>query len=121
MEYLPNGELFDYVWKRQGLEEAEAKEIFTQIAEGVHYCHMVRMTHTHTHTISNNMQCIYLSTPYRQTHVCQSRNFNFSFIFPSQNSIVHRDLKLENILLDSNQQPKVGTTYSYIVAHYVGG
>jgi NUAK family SNF1-like kinase len=63
MEYLPNGELFDYVWKRQGLEEAEAKELFTQIAEGVHYCHM--------------------------------------------NSIVHRDLKLENILLDSNQQPKL--------------
>jgi serine/threonine protein kinase len=28
-------------------------------------------------------------------------------ILPLQNSIVHRDLKLENILLDENQQPKV--------------
>ena len=44
MEYLPNGEVFDYVWERQGLEEAEAKDLFTQIVEGVHYCHMVRNT-----------------------------------------------------------------------------
>jgi serine/threonine protein kinase len=63
MEYLPNGELFDYVWKKQGLEEPEARRLFAQIVEGVHYCH--------------------------------------------KNSIVHRDLKLENILLDENQQPKV--------------
>jgi serine/threonine protein kinase len=63
MEYLPNGELFDYVWKKQGLEEPEARRLFAQIVEGVHYCH--------------------------------------------KNSIVHRDLKLENILLDENQQPKL--------------
>lgn len=42
MEYLPNGELFDYVWKHQGLEEPEARDLFAQIVEGVHYCHMVR-------------------------------------------------------------------------------
>lgn len=42
MEYLPNGELFDYVWKRQGLDEDEARTLFTQIVEGVHYCHKVR-------------------------------------------------------------------------------
>jgi len=42
MEYLPNGELFDYVWERQGLQETEAREMFTRIVEGVHHCHMVR-------------------------------------------------------------------------------
>lgn len=63
MEYLPNGELFDYVWERQGLKESEARDIFTRIAEGVHHCHL--------------------------------------------NSIVHRDLKLENILLDTNNHPKL--------------
>lgn len=42
MEYLANGELFDYVWKRQGLEEVEARGLFVKIVEGVHYCHMVR-------------------------------------------------------------------------------
>jgi serine/threonine-protein kinase SRK2 len=41
MEYLPNGELFDYVWKKQGLEEPEARRLFAQIVEGVHYCHKV--------------------------------------------------------------------------------
>lgn len=41
MEYLANGELFDYVWKRQGLDEAEARALFAQIVEGVHYCHKV--------------------------------------------------------------------------------
>ena len=41
MEYLPNGELFDYVWKRQGLGETEARELFRQIVEGVNCCHMV--------------------------------------------------------------------------------
>jgi serine/threonine protein kinase len=41
MEYLPNGELFDYVWKKQGLEEPEARRLFAQIVEGVHYCHQV--------------------------------------------------------------------------------
>lgn len=41
MEYLPNGELFDYVWKRQGLNEDKARTLFAQIVEGVHYCHKV--------------------------------------------------------------------------------
>jgi serine/threonine protein kinase len=63
MEFLSNGELFDYVWKKQGLEESEARRLFAQIVEGVHYCH--------------------------------------------QNSVVHRDLKLENILLDDNMKPKL--------------
>ena len=46
MEYLPNGELFDYVWKRQGLNEDKARTLFAQIVEGVHYCHKVRI-HIH--------------------------------------------------------------------------
>jgi serine/threonine protein kinase len=41
MEFLSNGELFDYVWKKQGLEESEARRLFAQIVEGVHYCHQV--------------------------------------------------------------------------------
>lgn len=47
MEYLPNGELFDYVWERQGLQETEAREMFTHIVEGVHHCHLVRETFHH--------------------------------------------------------------------------
>ena len=48
MEYLPNGELFDYVWKKQGLEEPEARRLFAQIVEGVQHCHKVGFeTRTH--------------------------------------------------------------------------
>ena len=61
MEYLPNGELFDYVWKKQGLDEPEAREIFAQIAEGVHYCHMVRHPLTHA---NSKQRAVHFSTVY---------------------------------------------------------
>lgn len=41
------------------------------------------------------------------------------FVFSIQNSIVHRDLKLENILLDASNQPKVNNDifcYSCMIA-----
>ena len=41
MEYLPNGELFDYVWDRRGLNESEAREMFAQIVEALEHCHKV--------------------------------------------------------------------------------
>ena len=75
MEYLPNGELFDYVWKRQGLDEPEARELFTQIAEGVHYCHMVSLRHTLIHThMSNNIQCAFLQLTFKLC--CEPRDLN---------------------------------------------
>eukprot|EP00731_Ephydatia_muelleri_P000403 Em0001g403a len=39
MEYMPRGELFDYVWERRGLSEGEAREMFVQIVEALDYCH----------------------------------------------------------------------------------
>lgn len=63
MEYLPGGELFDYVLERDGLSEAAAKGIFRELAEAVQHCHT--------------------------------------------NGVTHRDLKLENILLDSKNCPKI--------------
>ena len=40
---------------------------------------------------------------------------SFLFFSSYQNSIVHRDLKLENILLDANKLPKVRAPFVYIV------
>ncbi|EGR33051.1 protein kinase domain protein [Ichthyophthirius multifiliis] len=57
MEHLSGGELLEYVQKKGRLCEIEAREFFSQIVEGIRYCH-------------------------------------------SEN-LVHRDLKLENILLKS--------------------
>ena len=58
MEYAENGELFDYVQKRQKIPESETKRIMFQI--------FLALDHMHFHRI------------------------------------IHRDLKLENILLDQD-------------------
>lgn len=41
MEYLPGGELFEYIWERQGLTEEQAKPIFKQIVAALAHCHQV--------------------------------------------------------------------------------
>ena len=39
MEYVPNGELFDYICNKGKLEEREARTFFQQIISGVDCCH----------------------------------------------------------------------------------
>lgn len=63
MEYAENGELFDYVQRKQRLSELETKSIMFQIFLAV-----------------DNMHA---------------------------NGIVHRDLKLENVLLDEGNEVKI--------------
>jgi len=45
MEYVPNGELFDYIVSRGKLEENEARQLFQQIISGVQYCHVHGVVH----------------------------------------------------------------------------
>jgi len=45
MEYIPGGELFDYIVSRGRLEEKEARRIFQQIISGVEYCHVHMVVH----------------------------------------------------------------------------
>ena len=74
MEYIPGGELFDFVRTQEGMAESNAREMFKEILEGVKHCH--------------------------------------------DNGVAHRDLKLENILLDKNNKPKVRhTTFRNNVIH----
>ena len=63
-ELCPGGDLLNYVRKRRKLNETQAKWIFKQIMQGIHYMHM--------------------------------------------ENIVHRDIKLDNILLDGKGQIKIG-------------
>lgn len=45
MEYVPGGELFDYIVSRGRLEEAEARRMFQEIISGVEYCHIHMVVH----------------------------------------------------------------------------
>jgi 5'-AMP-activated protein kinase catalytic alpha subunit len=45
MEYVPNGELFDYIVSRGRLPPDDARRFFQQIVSGVEYCHFKRIVH----------------------------------------------------------------------------
>ncbi|KAK3913599.1 Serine/threonine-protein kinase SIK3 [Frankliniella fusca] len=62
-EYASGGEIFDYLVGQGKMDESEARRIFHQIVEAVHYCH--------------------------------------------SHNVVHRDLKAENLLLDSRMDIKL--------------
>lgn len=39
MEYAPGGDLFEYVVKKKGLKEEEARWFFQQLIIAIDYCH----------------------------------------------------------------------------------
>ncbi|KAF8822251.1 putative histone kinase SNF1 [Cardiosporidium cionae] len=45
MEYVPRGELFDYIVQRTRLSENDARQFFQQIISGVEYCHHHMVSH----------------------------------------------------------------------------
>lgn len=45
MEYVPNGELFDYIVSKGRLTPDEARHFFHQIVSGVEYCHYHSIVH----------------------------------------------------------------------------
>jgi len=45
MEYVPGGELFDYIVQKSRLHENEARRFFQQIVSGVEYCHQNMVCH----------------------------------------------------------------------------
>ena len=45
MEYMQNGELFDYIVEKKRLDEREACQIFQQIISGIEYIHKLNIVH----------------------------------------------------------------------------
>lgn len=45
LEYVPNGELFDYILKKNRLSEEEARKFFRQLITGIKYIHDQNICH----------------------------------------------------------------------------
>lgn len=45
MEYVPGGELFEYVQNQAGMKESNGREMFKEILEGVKHCHKHGVAH----------------------------------------------------------------------------
>jgi serine/threonine-protein kinase SRK2 len=85
MEFAAGGELFDRIVKASRFSEDEARYFFQQMVSGVDYCHrMVRVTRA-----GGRPWCLLHLTCCAAQGVC------------------HRDLKLENTLLDGSPAPRV--------------
>lgn len=45
VEYVQNGELFEYLMTKGRLNEDEARKMFQQLISGIEYCHARRVVH----------------------------------------------------------------------------
>lgn len=45
MEYVPSGELFDYIVSKGRLAPDEARHFFHQLVSGIEYCHYHSIVH----------------------------------------------------------------------------
>ena len=59
MEYLPGGELFDYISDKGGLREDQARKLFSGIASAVAFCHKVNTQNSYNgRYISLDLKCM---------------------------------------------------------------
>ncbi|XP_021300989.1 serine/threonine-protein kinase SRK2A-like isoform X1 [Herrania umbratica] len=94
MEYAAGGELFERICSAGRFSEDEARYFFQQLISGVNYCHSM-VINTQNHNVS-------LCMPDARTKC----TFVLCF-YSCLQQICHRDLKLENTLLDGSPAPRL--------------
>ncbi|KAH1072307.1 hypothetical protein J1N35_024635 [Gossypium stocksii] len=93
MEYAAGGELFERICNAGRFSEDEARYFFQQLISGVSYCHAM------VTKIDFPIYCMNL-----KLHILVIFLYFTSFDFQQ---ICHRDLKLENTLLDGSPAPRL--------------
>ncbi|XP_050272708.1 serine/threonine-protein kinase SRK2A-like isoform X1 [Quercus robur] len=92
MEYAAGGELFERICSAGRFSEDEARYFFQQLISGVFYCHSMVINTKIFRVISVSFLCLVLTFP---------------LIYFVLKQICHRDLKLENTLLDGSPAPRL--------------
>ncbi|GKV21258.1 hypothetical protein SLEP1_g31254 [Rubroshorea leprosula] len=91
MEYASGGELFERICNAGRFSEDEARFFFQQLISGVSYCHA--------------MVSAFSLVPY--FHNINNYTVGSLFLHLSMKQVCHRDLKLENTLLDGSPAPRL--------------
>ena len=117
MEFVPGGELFDFIVSNGRLSEPRARVMFQQLVSGVEYCHqhavvrrrpgwgqLLRVGVSHQHPVQRRPPAVAVPSRRGRTRAWAWRPTVAVGCHAWQ---VHRDLKPENLLLDSDQQLRI--------------
>ena len=115
MEFASGGELFEYLCHVQRFSENEARYFFQQLVAGVDYCHQkvirssVGWYFPKTFDLLGKFHLvIVLSTAcVAHANLTGQDQPDTQCGFCCMQGVCHRDLKLENILLDGSPAPRL--------------
>ncbi|XP_042973531.1 serine/threonine-protein kinase SRK2A isoform X1 [Carya illinoinensis] len=104
MEYASGGELFERICNAGRFSEDEARYFFQQLISGVHYCHSMVATLFILKKLAFFTYFLLYTFSTIKSTVWRYNYYFFLFILQQ---ICHRDLKLENTLLDGSPAPRL--------------
>jgi serine/threonine-protein kinase SRK2 len=112
MEFASGGDMFEYVVRKNGLKEDEARWFFQQLIVGLDYCHkMVRRRAPRPGgaraAVAGAAPCDRVPAGRGQPPRPRAPEPPPNLCPPNPQGVVNRDIKLENTLLDSSPRPLV--------------